>query len=76
MDNELLQRTSTELQLCVLYRCRVSNFTRQHLTRMVFPWPPAEPHLYVVSGRMEGVVRPWRNAESMHTTLVMTRRDC
>lgn len=55
MDNKLLQRTSTELHLCVLYRCRVSNFTRQHLTRMVFPWPPAEPHLYVVSGQMEGV---------------------
>jgi hypothetical protein len=34
------------------------------------------PHLYVVSGQTEKRVRPWRSAEAMHTTLVMTRRDC
>ena len=75
MDNELLQRTSTELHLRFIPMQSQQLYPSASHTHGL-PMATSRATLYVVSGQAEKRVRPWRSAESMHTTLVMTRRDC
>lgn len=72
-------RTSTELHLCFipmqsqqLYELPVI------ISHAWYSHGLQQSHIrkYVVSGPDRKRIRSWRNAESMHTTLVMTRRDC